>query len=451
MWLLHHHLRRRFTKIVFLAFICLCAACGGKGFAPPKVSSDLQFKKKLASETEGGITVTVGVPSRQEAALIFDADVYSHNMQPLWVRVTNETDQKLIILPSSIDQEYYSPNEAAYKTKSGYSKKGQKAREHYFNEKSLPYHIPPLSQSSGYIFTRLDEGNQYVTVDILTGNDLDRFNFILDVKYMDTRYKKVGPETVYASHEIKDLSLSELRQELAALPCCTAGPNGQENGNPLNIVIIGDNKDALGTLIRTGWRRKMLEQGRDTTRSSPFLNKRPYKYEGDGIAMLWGREPDVIFEEPREKEFENNLLRVWLSPWRYEGQNVFVGSLTRNIGLRHQPKRAYLVIHHKIDPAVDEIRELLLEEFISIGAVESVGWARAMDPVPPQTPKYNYFDDHWFTDGLLLVLMISGEPVHLRDVVILDWELPRNIPKASEKTSSLLHSSPAKGLDGVQM
>ena len=76
---------------------------------------------------------------------------------------------------------------------------------------------------------------------------------------------------------------------------------------------------------------------------------------------LFGRAQDLALQKARDNIHQRNHLRLWLSPMRYHGKQVWVGQISRDIGSR-------LTIHsptfttHKIDPDVDEARAALSED-----------------------------------------------------------------------------------------
>jgi hypothetical protein len=76
---------------------------------------------------------------------------------------------------------------------------------------------------------------------------------------------------------------------------------------------------------------------------------------------VYGRRQDLALQKARDNVHQRNHLRLWLTPMRYEGKQVWVGQISRDIGTR-------LTIHsktlttHKIDPDVDEARRALLED-----------------------------------------------------------------------------------------
>ena len=70
---------------------------------------------------------------------------------------------------------------------------------------------------------------------------------------------------------------------------------------------------------------------------------------------------DLALQKARDNIHQRNHLRLWLSPMRYQGKQVWVGQISRDIGSRltfHSPT----FTTHKIDPDVDEARAALAED-----------------------------------------------------------------------------------------
>jgi hypothetical protein len=56
---------------------------------------------------------------------------------------------------------------------------------------------------------------------------------------------------------------------------------------------------------------------------------------------------------------ERNHLRLWLAPVKFRGKLVWVGQISRDIGVRFTRKT---IVTHKIDPDVDETRGFLVQD-----------------------------------------------------------------------------------------
>ena len=202
------------------------------------------------------------------------------------------------------------------------------------------------------------------------------------------------------------------------------GKAGEPEGDPLNLVIVGNSEEALSALVRSGWKVIPLQPLKPPQSRDPTLSKRPYQYKLRTPLWLFDREQDVGFMKPREAFHERTQFWLWLSPWQYEGKRVWVGSISRDIGLRYLVKKPYLLVTHKIDGDVDEAREYILEDLLSIGAVHQVGWVHGVGLSTPLQPRLDSLKDRWYSDGLRLVLFVSDQPTRIQEVRLLPWEYP---------------------------
>lgn len=410
-------------KILFaLSLLCALTAC--RPFIPPAASGALPFQSRIQTETEGRVTVSVAVPSREEVKKIFATDLYAVRIQPVWVRIENNTAGPVSLLLNSMDQEYFSPNEAAYKTKRVYSPKNQLLREKFFEDQSLQPYVEAGGTGSGYVFTHSDEGTKYLTLDVLTEKDLKRFDYLVRVPGLKIDYYEVEFEKLYPPEQIQELSLDQLRHKLENFPCCTFSKKGKLIGDPVNLVVIGKGSDALAAFIRAGWRETERQKGQALKVFKAYLNRHRYDYAPMSNLWLFGRPQDAGFQKPRETPHERNHFRLWLTPWRYQGQEVWIGAISRDIGLRYTLKSPFFFITHKIDSDVDETRGYFLEDLLAVEALQKVGYVKGVGEVPIADPKLNPMNDPWFSDGLRLVLFISDQPVDPEAVEILDWEWP---------------------------
>jgi hypothetical protein len=69
-------------------------------------------------------------------------------------------------------------------------------------------------------------------------------------------------------------------------------------------------------------------------------------------------------QKPRHTVHERNHLRLWLSPMCYAGKPVWVGQISRDIGVRFTLK-AWPPVTHKIDPDIDDAMFPIIEDLQS--------------------------------------------------------------------------------------
>ena len=142
-----------------------------------------------------------------------------------------------------------------------------------------------------------------------------------------------------------------------------------------------------------------------------------YRYSPVSALYVFGRPQDAAMQRARSSINERNHLRIWLSPLRYEGTPVWIGQISRDIGVHFTKKT---ITTHKIDPDVDETREFLLEDLAFAQSLQRFGYVGGVGSAPYEQPRGNLTGDPYFTDGKRVVMWVSGEPVALDEIEILD-------------------------------
>jgi hypothetical protein len=108
---------------------------------------------------------------------------------------------------------------------------------------------------------------------------------------------------------------------------------------------------------------------------------------------------------------------LWMTPMRYEGKPVWIGQISRDIGVRFTRKT---ITTHKIDANVDETREFLLEDMFYSQALSKIGYVEGVGKAPYDEPRRNLTGDPYFTDGLRVVMWVSNSAKSLSELEILD-------------------------------
>jgi hypothetical protein len=119
-------------------------------------------------------------------------------------------------------------------------------------------------------------------------------------------------------------------------------------------------------------------------------------------------------------------MRFWLSSIRFRGKTVFVGQISRDIGVKFTLKSP-TISTHKIDPDVDEARRYFIEDLAYSQALIRFGFVKGVGPVSKDAPKMNLVGDPYYTDGFRAVLFFEPRPYTLSNIDILDWEAPQAI------------------------
>ena len=105
--------RTNLTGLNFLTLILLVLLCCSCASNQPARSylAEGDFKQRLQSQTRDGVTVTAGVPSASESKDLFNSSLYENGVQPVWLEITNDTEEVLSFLPVGLDPSYFTPIE----------------------------------------------------------------------------------------------------------------------------------------------------------------------------------------------------------------------------------------------------------------------------------------------------------------------------------------------------
>ena len=114
---------------------------------------------------------------------------------------------------------------------------------------------------------------------------------------------------------------------------------------------------------------------RSGAKSQPQLPARAYPVAPVSSLYVFGRKQDVALQRARRSIAQRNHMRLWQAPFRHEARPVWVGQVSRDIGVKVTPKSPTLTTH-VIDPQVDATREYLLHSLIGQGFVDRFGFVK---------------------------------------------------------------------------
>ena len=410
--------------LISLTLIGCATSVTSTPFEPTSIN-EVRFRDRSLSKHDDEVRVTVAVPTATENQALFSANLALKEIQPIWVEVENHSDRTYYLISAATDPNYFSPNETAFAVHGGLSRSDQKKMENYFRSMSFRNPILPHTAVSGFIFTNLDEGEKVVQIDLIASKRIKFFTFFVQIPGIRVDYQMVDFDSLYAKEEIVELDEAELRTTLENLPCCTTNEEGTGFGDPVNLVIIGDFLDVAATFSRRGWLPAEETYSSATWKTiKSFLFGKRYRYSPVSSLHLYGRHQDLARQKPRRSIHERNHLRLWYSPLRFEGKPVFVGQVSRDIGVRFTTK-TWPPVTHKIDPDIDEARHAIVEDLLFSQTLAKVGFVKGVGKATPYRPRQNLTGDPYFTDGLRLVLILDKGPIPMNQIVELDWEHPR--------------------------
>jgi len=413
-----------------LLFVLVLAGCASTRMPPsfkPSSINEVRFRDRAQSKSDWEVRVSAAVPTAGEAMALFNADLIRKEIQPIWVKVENHGDNPYYLISTATDPNYFSPLEAAYAVSSSLSQADRNELELYFRSMSFRNPILPNTAVSGFIFTNLDEGEKVVQIDLIAAERVKFFTFFLQIPGMRVDYQMVNFDSLYAQEKVVELNENELRTALENLPCCTSNEEGSEYGDPINLVVIGQFKDIAAAFARRGWLPAEETYSTAVWKTiKSFLFGSRYRYSPVSPLYFYGRHQDFARQKPRHDIHERNHLRLWYSPMRFQGRPVFVGQISRDIGV-HFTTKTWPPVTHKIDPDIDDARNALLEDLIFSQMLAQVGFVKGAGLARPSKPRMNQTGDPYFTDGNRTVLILDQGPIALNQIKSLDWERLRTL------------------------
>ena len=407
-----------YLAIVLLSILLGLTACT---FRPCTVDEQT-LRANALHHHEEQLTVSATVISDSDAREIFGVGLGSHGIQAVWLEIDNRTGQTLYYLPVTTDQQYFSPLEVSWKVKGKFNNEGEQAVDRMFVSRAMPINLPHQQRTSGFVFTNRDLGIKVINVDLLGGGRSWQTSFMVDVPGIKLDVEKVNFSGLYEKHEYQQLDRDGLREWLAQQPCCTANEENSNSGDPVNFVLVGDSQLLLSAMVQRGWDvTERIHGGSIWKTTKSFLVGSSYRYSPVSSLYTLGRPQDLALQKARGNIHQRNHLRLWRAPVQCDGQPVWLGQISRDIGVRFTFKSPTLTTH-KIDPDVDEARDYLLQDMIFSQRLAEFGYVRAMPPHPIESPGHNLTGDPFMTDGLRLVMFFHSPMTPMHAVRNLHWQ-----------------------------
>ena len=426
----------RCNSVFILCFAFAVAVSGCATSFSPRPIAEVPFKTRAQTHVQDGLTVTVAVATDEEAEAIYGVDLASREMQAVWIQVKNEEDLPYWFLPSGLDPAYFSASEAAYAFRSSTSTEVSQAIVEHFQALQFRNPVRPGATASGFLVVHRDEGFKALDVDLVSREKARSFTYIILDPSFEGDYTLVDFATLYDNTEIIEVEEEEaLRRELEMLPCCTTNKGGTKQGDPLNLVLVGDRNDIFPAFIRRGWQGTEILQYKAAWRTvKSFLTGGRYRYSPVSPLYVYGRRQDLAVQKARGTIHQRNHLRLWLAPLRFRGRPVWVGQISRDIGVKFTLQTPPFLTTHVIDPNVDEARRYLIEDLVYSQALARIAHVKGVTEAWEESPRFNLGADPYFTDGLRAVMFFEPRPRSLDDLdPVGDWEVPPKTRSGSKK------------------
>lgn len=197
---------------------------------------------------------------------------------------------------------------------------------------------------------------------------------------------------------------ADLRKAIDALP---RRINDQFNnlGDMVNFVIVGSEQQMQSSLEAATWNVADKDSKESALKAVlQTYQKKDYLSMPMSQLYLYGRVQDFGYEmaEPFAVVASRHHFRIWKAPFTWNGQTVWVGAGTHDIGFEKDQRNGKVT--HKIDPAVDGERDNIGASLQKADKVKTATYYLPPDPI--QTAK-NATGGGYHSDGRMLVLILK--------------------------------------------
>lgn len=178
-------------------------------------------------------------------------------------------------------------------------------------------------------------------------------------------------------------------------------------GDRVNFLIVGSEARVHRVLDSAGWIQP------DKSIKNAFLrgaletfSKEAYVTMPISDLMLFGRKQDFGYAQadPIKVIAARHHFRLWRAPFDVEGQPLWAGAGTHDIGLEKDQRNGKLT--HKIDPAVDGERDYIGQSLQQTGLVAKLDY---MTPSQPVTEAHTATGGGFHSDGRTLVVYLQPD------------------------------------------
>ena len=184
---------------------------------------------------------------------------------------------------------------------------------------------------------------------------------------------------------------------------------GDKEGNPgdmVNFLIIGNEDEMKKVFTTAGWVK--VDADVKTTVLAGALasfSKESYLTMPMSPLYLFDRQQDYgwAHAEPITVVASRNHLRIWKAPFTVNGQTLWVGAATHDIGFEKDQRNNGLT--HKIDPDIDLERDYVEKTLSSTGLVAEVTHFLPKNPLQEAKTATG---GSFHSNGQVLVLRLSN-------------------------------------------
>jgi hypothetical protein len=176
-------------------------------------------------------------------------------------------------------------------------------------------------------------------------------------------------------------------------------------GDRVNFLMVGSEERVKQAFQAAGW--VMVDrETKDAVLHGLIasLSKQAYLEMPMSVLYLFGRPQDFGYAhaEPIAVVSTRHHLRLWKAPFEVEGQTVWAGAATHDIGFERDQRNGKLT--HKIDPEVDLEREFVAQSLNETGLVAKLGF---LTPAKPVTEARTATGGGFRSDGRTQIIVLT--------------------------------------------
>ncbi len=428
------------------------------------------FLERAQTQESPQAQVTVAVLDAAEGHRRFGVPLARRGVQPVYLRITNRGTMPLRLYLIGIDRNYYTPLEAAAINHFSMAKRlsgfgliawlfvpllifivpfklisaflANRRMDDCF--RAAAFRLRPISpggSSEGFVFTTFDEGTKIVRVQLhaaggdsvihapdveaveaariearaaaptaeLPASNSDptvEFTFSIAVPGLAADYLRRDLDALHARGSLMDCSVPALLALVRDMPAATTNRRGTGSGDPVNLVVVGEFSTLLASFAARWDESETISLATCWKTVKAFLLGSQYRYSPVSPLYMFGRSQDVALQRIRHSINERLHLRLWLTRLVFRDKPVWIGQVSRDIGVRLTWKTWNLTTH-RVDPDVDEARDYVLEDLLEAEHVEVAGYVDGVGPCEPTAPRRNLTGDPYFTDGKRAAILLS--------------------------------------------
>lgn len=398
-------------------------------------SEDQSFMDRAQVQTKNDVSVKVAVMSGEESKRYFGRALSRKGIQPVYIEVTNNGKGPLFFDCAHLDPNYYPPLEAAMlshflnlkrlvisfgilaifflplllilPSKKLSSLKANRRMDEFFCSQTFQRGFINESQAvKGFVFCSLDDGTKICNIKLLAPDKTHDFTFSVPVPGIAVDYEgKSDFLTLFPPSSLVPCDLPTLRKKLENEPRATTNAKGTREGDPANLVVIGDFKTLL-TAFGSQWdETEVISLDTCIKTAKSFVFGSAYRSSPVSALYMFGRAQDFALQRARGTISERLHLRLWMTPLRFEDKPVWLGQISRDIGVKFA--KTWNLTTHKVDPNVDEARDYLISNLLESGYLDRAGLVGGVGISTEEDPRKNLGNDPYVTDGKRAVVILS--------------------------------------------